>query len=310
MQDFSIPLQKVVSQLNVEVVYTPCDLKDIPVCSADVNRPGLLLAGYNKFFDATRIQVCGMVEMSYLKEVPENERRAHIHTLFAVKPPAVLVSRSLPIFDEMVEFAQEYHVPLLHSPENTTHLISAMNSIMAVALAPRITRHGVLVEVHGEGILILGESGVGKSETAIELVKRGHRLIADDAVELRKVSNRSIVGNAPENIRHFVELRGVGILNIARIFGDGAIKPSEKVDMVVQLEVWDGQKNYSRTGLEKETIDLMGVELPLSVIPIRPGRNLAIILEAAAISNRQKKMGYNAAEELMERLGLQNDITG
>ena len=201
-------------------------------------------------------------------------------------------------------------MPLLHSPENTTHLISAMNSIMAVALAPRITRHGVLVEVHGEGILILGESGVGKSETAIELVKRGHRLIADDAVELRKVSNRSIVGNAPENIRHFVELRGVGILNIARIFGDGAIKPSEKVDMVVQLEVWDGQKNYSRTGLEKETIDLMGVELPLSVIPIRPGRNLAIILEAAAISNRQKKMGYNAAEELMERLGLQNDITG
>lgn len=309
MKNFSISLEKAISQLNVEVVYTPCELKDIPVYSADINRPGLLLAGYNKFFDATRIQVCGMVEMSYLQESTENERRAHVHTLFAVKPPAVIVTRNLPVFDEMVEFAREYEVPLLHSPENTTRLMSAMNSIMSVELAPRITRHGVMVEVYGEGILILGESGVGKSETAIELVKRGHRLIADDAVELRKVSNRSIVCNAPENIRHFVELRGVGILNIARIFGDGAIKPSEKVDMVVQLEPWDGQKNYSRTGLEKDTIDLMGVELPLSVIPIRPGRNLAIILEAAAISNRQKKMGYNAAEELMERLGLQNDIT-
>ncbi len=309
MQNFSISLQKAVAQLNVEVVYTPCDLKDIPVYSADVNRPGLLLTGYNKFFDATRIQVCGTVEMSYLKEAPENERRAHIHTLFAVKPPAVIVSRNLPIFDEMVEFAKEYQVPLLHSPENTTHLITAMNSIMSVELAPRITRHGVMVEVFGEGILIMGESGVGKSEAAIELVKRGHRLIADDAVELRKVSNRSIVANAPENIRHFVELRGVGIVNIARIFGDGAVKPSEKVDMVVQLEVWDGQKSYSKTGLENDTIDLMGVKLPLSVIPIRPGRNLSIILDTAAISNRQKKMGYNAAEELIERLGLQNDIS-
>ncbi len=309
MQSFSVSLEKAVAQLNVEVIYAPCELKDIPVYSADVNRPGLLLTGYNKFFDATRIQVCGMVEMSYLKEVPENERRAHIHTLFAVKPPAVIISRNLPVFDEMVEFAKEYQVPLLHSPENTTHLITAMNSTMTVELAPRITRHGVMVEVFGEGILIMGESGVGKSEAAIELVKRGHRLIADDAVELRKVSNRSIVANAPENIRHFVELRGVGIVNIARIFGDGAVKPSEKVDMVVQLEVWDGQKSYSKTGLENDTIDLMGVKLPLSVIPIRPGRNLSIILETAAISNRQKKMGYNAAEELIDRLGLQNDIS-
>ncbi len=309
MQTFSTSLKRAVAQLNVEVIYTPKDLAEIPIYSADVNRPGLLLTGYDKFFDTGRIQVLGMVEMSYLQEISENERRAHIHTLFALKPPAILVSRSLPIFDEMIEFATEYQIPLLHSPENTTHLISAMNSILSVELAPRITRHGVLVEVYGEGILIVGDSGVGKSETAIELVKRGHRLIADDAVELRKVSDRSIVGNAPENIRHFVELRGVGILNIARIFGDGAIKPSEKVDMVVQLEPWDGEKSYSKTGLEKDTTEIMGVELPLSVIPIRPGRNLAIILEAAAISNRQKKMGYNAAEELMERLGLQNDIT-
>ena len=309
MTELWTTLDKAVAHSNFEVVYAPCGLKDVRIYSADVNRPGLLLAGYDKFFDNKRIQVCGMVEMTYLQSLTEEERRARIHTLFERKPPAVLVSRNLELFPEMEEFAKQYEIPLLHSPENTTQLISSMNSVMTVELAPRITRHGVLVEVYGEGLLIIGESGVGKSETAIELVKRGHRLIADDAVELRKVSNRSIVGNAPENIRHFVELRGVGILNIARVFGDGAIKPSEKVDMVVQLEPWDGSKSYSKTGLEKDVIDLMGVELPLSVIPIRPGRNLAIILEAAAISNRQKKMGYNAAEELMDRLGLQNDIT-
>ena len=309
MQNFSVTLKKALTNLNVEVIYSPCELDKVLIYSADVNRPGLLLAGYNKFFDTTRVQVCGMVEMSYLKEISAEDRRSHIRTLFAVKPPAVIVTRSIPVFDEMVEYAKEFSVPLLHSSENTTQLITAMNSMMTVELAPRITRHGVMVEVYGEGILIMGESGVGKSEAAIELVKRGHRLIADDAVELRKVSNRSIVASAPENIRHFVELRGIGILNIARVFGDGAIKPSEKVDMVVQLENWDGQKNYSRTGLEHEVADIMGVELPLSVIPVRPGRNLSIILEAAAISNRQKKLGYNAAEELIERLGLTNDIS-
>ena len=309
MAELWTTLDKAVAHSNFEVIYAPCGLDAVKIYSADVNRPGLLLAGYDKFFDNKRIQVCGMVEMTYLQSLTPEERRARIHTLFESKPPAVLVSRNLELFPEMEEFARQYEIPLLHSPENTTQLISSMNSVMTVELAPRITRHGVLVEVYGEGLLIIGESGVGKSETAIELVKRGHRLIADDAVELRKVSNRSIVGNAPENIRHFVELRGVGILNIARVFGDGAIKPSEKVDMVVQLEPWDGNKSYSKTGLERDVIDIMGVELPLSVIPIRPGRNLAIILEAAAISNRQKKMGYNAAEELMDRLGLQNDIT-
>ena len=186
-------------------------------------------------------------------------------------------------------------------------MMSNLISILSVEVAPRITRHGVFVEVYGEGILILGDSGVGKSETAVELVKRGHRLIADDAVELRRVSNRSIVGTSPENIRHFIELRGVGIVNVARVFGVGAVKVSEKVDLVVELEPWDKTKAYNRTGLEADSIDILGVDIPHTVIPVMPGRNLAVILEAAAINNRQKKMGYNAAQELMERLGLDND---
>ena len=195
------------------------------------------------------------------------------------------------MFDEVLEFASQYEVPVLRSTENTSSLMSALISNLSVEVAPRITRHGVFVEIYGEGILILGESGVGKSETAVELVKRGHRLIADDAVELRRVSDRTILGTAPENIRHFIELRGVGIINVARVFGSGAVKMSEKVDLVVELEPWDKTKNYSRTGLETDTTDIMGIQLPCTVIPVMPGRNLAVILEAAAINNRQKKTG-------------------
>ena len=204
----------------------------------------------------------------------------------------------------MMEFAQKYGVPLLQSAEMTSPLMSSLIQALSTELAPRITRHGVLVEVYGEGILILGDSGVGKSETAIELVKRGHRLVADDAVELRKVSNRQIMGTAPENIRHFIELRGIGIVNVARVFGVGAVKVSESLDLVVQLEAWDPTKNYQRTGLESEYYEILGVNIPSTSIPVSPGRNLAVVLETAAINNRQKKMGYNAAKELLIRLGL------
>ena len=186
--------------------------------------------------------------------------------------------------------------------------MNAVLSLLSVELAPRVTRHGVLVEVYGEGVLILGESGVGKSETAVELLKRGHRLIADDAVELRRVSNRTIYGQAPENIRHFIELRGVGIINVGRIFGAGAVKKTENIDLVVELEPWDKHKNYSRTGLENNTIDILGLKIPLTIIPVMPGRNLAVIIEIAAMNNRQKAMGYNAAYELLSQLGLTNDI--
>lgn len=307
MAQFSVSLGKIAKQLRLETAYSPTDLENIPIYTMDVNRPGLLITGYDEYFDPTRLQICGKAEMNYLERLPEQERRSHVHTLFASRPPAVVITRNLEVLPEMLEFAQQYEVPILQTGENTSAMMSNLISILSVEVAPRITRHGVFVEVYGEGILILGDSGVGKSETAVELVKRGHRLIADDAVELRRVSNRSIVGTSPENIRHFIELRGVGIVNVARVFGVGAVKVSEKVDLVVELEPWDKTKAYNRTGLEADSIDILGVDIPHTVIPVMPGRNLAVILEAAAINNRQKKMGYNAAQELMERLGLDND---
>ncbi len=308
MPAFSVPLSKVAEQLNLETIYAPKELTEIPIYTADVNRPGIVLAGYYQYFDANRIQIFGMVEMSYLQELPAATRRAHLERLFELTPPAVLISRSLEPLPEMIDFARMYSVPVLSSAESTSTLMSALISLLNVELAPRVTRHGVFIEVYGEGILILGDSGVGKSETAVELVKRGHRLIADDAVELRRTSSRTIVGTAPENIRHFIELRGIGIVNVARIFGIGSVKVSEKVDLVVDLEPWDKTKNYSRTGLETDFYDILGVQIPKTVIPVMPGRNLAVILETAAINNRQKKMGYNAAKELLARLGLDEDI--
>jgi HPr kinase/phosphorylase len=267
------------------------------------------LAGYDDFFDPSRIQILGNAEMGYLARLPDNARDERIHALFKRKPPPVVVTRGAAPFEEALKYAQKYKVPVLTTREPTSSFMSGVISVLSVDLAPRITRHGVLVEIYGEGILILGESGVGKSEAAVELLKRGHRLIADDAVELRRVSNRTIVGQAPENIRHFMELRGIGIINVARIFGAGAVKPSEKVDLVVELEPWDKKKNYSRTGLENNIMDILGLDIPLSVIPVMPGRNLAVILEIAAINNRQKDMGYNAAHELLSQLGLADDIS-
>ena len=309
MPQFTMPLGKLAEMENLETLYTPRPLEDIPVCSADINRPGLVLTGYEQYFNADRLQICGNAEMSYLDELPEDLRKKHLDKLFSLKPPAIIIARNLEPYPEMMEYAEKYEVPILRSAETSSSLLSALISILSVELAPRVTRHGVLVEVYGEGILILGDSGVGKSETAVELLKRGHRLIADDAVELRRVSNRSIVGTSPENIRHFIELRGIGIVNVARVFGIGSVKVSEKVGLVVELEPWDKSKNYSRTGLETQTYDILGVEIPSTVIPVMPGRNLAVILEIAAINNRQKKMGYNAAKELLKRLGLENDIT-
>ncbi len=309
MEQFSVTLAKLAEESNLSVIYTPKELKEIKVFTAEVYRPGIMLAGYYQYFDRTRIQILGLTEMSYLKELDVSLRRTHLEKLFSFVPPAVIVCRGMEPLPEMIEFARQYGVPLLSSPDTTSTLMSTLITTLNVELAPRITRHGVLVEVYGEGILILGDSGVGKSETAIELVKRGHRLIADDAVELRKVSSRKIMGTAPENIRHFIELRGIGIINVARVFGVGSVRSSVEVELVVELEPWDRTKNYDRTGLESDSYDILGVQVPSMLIPVMPGRNLAVILETAAINNRQKEMGYNAAQELLARLGLQNDIT-
>ena len=288
MEQFFVSLDKLARESHLTVAYTPKDLDQFKVYTAEVYRPGIMLAGYYQYFDRTRIQIIGLTELSYLNELDPEIRRTHLEKLFSFQPPAVILTRGFEPLPEMMEFAQKYGVPLLQSAEMTSPLMSSLIQALSTELAPRITRHGVLVEVYGEGILILGDSGVGKSETAIELVKRGHRLIADDVIELR----------------------GIGIINVARLFGIGAVKNSVEVEMVIELEAWDRTKNYDRTGLESNTYDILDVKVPSMLIPVMPGRNLAVILETAAINNRQKEMGYNAAQELLNRLGLQNDVSG
>ena len=308
MSEFSVSLAKLAEEANLTIAYTPCELDKIQVTATEVYRPGILLAGYYENFDSKRIQIIGLTEMSYLDELSTSLRNTHLEKLFSFQPPAIVLTRGMQPLSEMMQFAKQYGVPILMSTEMTSALMGQLITTLNTELAPRITRHGVLVEVYGEGILILGDSGVGKSETAIELVKRGHRLIADDAVELRRVSYRKILGTAPANIRHFIELRGIGIVNVARVFGVGAVKESESLDLVVQLEAWDPTKNYQRTGLESEYYEILGVNIPSTSIPVSPGRNLAVVLETAAINNRQKRMGYNAAKELLIRLGLDGTV--
>ena len=306
-KQYTVTLEKVVKELSLETVYMPADGTERVIVSPEINRPGLALNGYFEHFDNARIQVLGKSEFGFLEGLSKEDKAAHIDAFVAKQPPLVLVARKLEIPEELIVACQKYEVPLMHSADTTSGVTAALISFLNVQLAPRITRHGVLVEAYGEGILLVGDSGVGKSETAIELVKRGHRLIADDAVEIRRVSSKTLVGSAPDNIRHFIELRGIGIVNVRRIFGMGAVKVTEKIDMVVQLEQWNNEKTYDRMGLDNEYMDILGITVPMLTIPVKPGRNLAIIIEVAAMNNRQKKLGYNAAQELMQKLGMVDD---
>ncbi|MCR5123514.1 MAG: HPr(Ser) kinase/phosphatase [Ruminococcus sp.] len=304
---FTVSIDEIIKQNELELVYSPKDPAEILVDDNDVNRPGLQLMGFYEYFNAERIQICGNMEFAYLASLDEETRYKKIEALFATKIPMFIVARGHELYPEMVEIAKKYEVPIARTKESTTTFIASLISFLNVKLAPRITRHGVLIEIYGEGVLIVGESGVGKSETAIELVKRGHRLVADDAVEIRRVSSISLVGSSPDNIRHFLEIRGIGIINVRRLFGMGAVKVTEKIDMIVELEPWDSTKVYDRMGVDNEYTTILGVSVPSLTIPIKPGRNLAVILEVAAMNNRQKKMGYNAAQELLANLGLQVD---
>ncbi len=301
---FTVPLSKVMKELALETVYLPKSADEILISSRDVNRPGLELNGFYDYYDKNRILIFGNAETALLASFSQEKRRAVLDALFSRNPPAVIVARNITPAPEMVDSARDNGVALLKTMDTTSNLVAALVAYMNTELAPRITRHGVLVEVYGEGILLVGDSGVGKSETAIELIKRGHRLIADDAVEIRRVSNKTLVGSAPENIRHFIELRGIGIINARRIFGMGAVKISEKIDMVINLEIWDNTKVYDRMGIDSEYTEILGNRVPVLTIPVKPGRNLAIIIEVAAMNNRQKKMGYNAAQELLASLGM------
>lgn len=301
---FIVPLQKIIKDFNLEAIYLPEDANTIFISTPEVDRPGLQLNGFFEYFNPQRFQILGKSEFAFLDQFNEEERFMRVDCYFSHNPAAIVVTRCIEVPQRMVDLATAHKVPLLRTADGSSEFMAALIAELGVELAPRITRHGVLVEVYGEGILLLGESGVGKSESAIELVKRGHRLIADDAVEIRRVSNKTLVGSSPENIRHFMELRGVGIINARRLFGIGAVKMTEKINMIVQLEQWDATKVYDRMGMTEEYTDVLGIQVPSLTIPIKPGRNLAIIIEVAAMNNRQKRMGYNAAQDLLEKLGM------
>ena len=299
---FTVKLSQLIDDFGLEKLFITPEGENTEITTPDVNRPSLQLTGFYDYFDNNRIQILGMVEYTYLTKISDEERYKQLEMLFSRKIPALIITRGQEVLQGMGELSEKYNVPILRTQYSTSRFMSAVIAWLNKELAPRITRHGVLVEVYGEGILILGESGVGKSEAAIELVKRGHRLVADDAVEIKKVSDISLVGSSPEIIRHFIELRGIGIIDVKEIFGIGAVKNTEKIDMIINLEAWIDGKHYDRLGLEEEYTEILGIQIPSLLIPVKPGRNLAVIVEIAAMNNRQKRNGYNAAEELNKRL--------
>ena len=300
--EFSVPLSQIAEALNLTEVYVAENYKETNISTVEINRPGLELTGYLEFFDNKRIQVLGNTEFSYLGRYGPEAQKMVIDSIFSFGPPAVIICRDIEPSNAILESAKLHKVSIFSTPQSTSDLTASLVQYLNKELAPRITRHGVLVEVYGEGCLLTGDSGVGKSETAIELIKRGHRLVADDAVEIRRTAQTTLYGQSPENIRHFIELRGIGIINARKLFGMGAIKLQEKIDMVINLEQWDSAKVYDRMGLDNEYMKILGVEVPTLTIPVKPGRNLAVIIEVAAMNNRQKKMGYNAALELYNRV--------
>jgi len=299
---YNVPLATVISEFKLDLVTPAVDVASKSLTQANINRPALQLAGFFDYFDPSRLQIIGMVEHTYLQKLEESFRQENLRRIFQHRIPAIVLCRKLGIFPEMLDFAERYDVPILSTDSATTDLISEIIRWMKVQLAPRITMHGCLLDIYGVGTLIIGESGVGKSETALELIKRGHRFIADDAVEVRRVSSETLIGSCPANIRYFLELRGIGIIDIMQMFGVQSIKPTQAVDLIINLELWDPTKTYDRLGQTDEFTEVLGNPVCSHSIPIRPGRSLAIICESAAINHRQKKMGYNAAEALTERV--------
>lgn len=297
---YSIPLGKLIDEFSLEEIYLPD--RNVSITNPEVNRPGLALAGFFELFEPSRLQMIGRAEYKYLAALSDADRKFAIENFINTHIVGLIITAGQDVFEDFITCAKTCGVPILRSKEKTSSLMASLIASLNLHLAPRITRHGVLVEVYGEGLLLLGDSGVGKSETAIELVKRGHRLIADDAVEIKRASAKALVGSAPEIIRHYVELRGIGIVDVRRLFGMGAVNDTEKIDLVISLEHWVQGKMYDRLGLDEERINILGIELPSITIPVKPGRNLAIILEIAAMNNRLKKMGYNTAEEFNKKL--------
>ena len=299
---YSVALKELVKEFGLQIEYAATDYDSIRLTVPDLSRPGLQLAGYFDHFEPVRLQVMGNVEISYLSKLSQAERTLTLDRLFSYRFPALILCRDTQPDPECLAMARKHNVTLLRSKEVTSTIISTIISYLTSAMAPRITRHGVLMDVLGEGILLIGESGIGKSEAAMELIKRGHRLVADDAVEISRVSGNTLVGTAPELIRNYIELRGIGIVNVARLFGMGAVRSDKKIDLVVNIVPWNTNEVYDRLGLEDQYMDILGVKVPMYTIPITPGRNLAVIMEVAAVNNRQRKMGYNSAVEFTEQI--------
>lgn len=308
---YKVKLIQLSKEFSFEEIFIPEGIEHMYVRRSDLSRPGLPLAGFFTNFEKDRIQLIGNMENAYLASLSSSERYTALKNFFQHHVKAVIVTSALEIFPEIVELSKKYNTPLYRTKCETSYIMAALTASLNISLAERITRHGVLVEVYGEGVLMLGDSGIGKSETAIELVKRGHRLIADDAVEIKKVSSKTLVGTAPEVIRHYIELRGIGIVDVRRIFGMGSVKETEKIDLIINFELWEQGKIYERLGMDTEFTEILGISIPSITVPVKPGRNLAVIIEIAAMNNRQKKMGYNTAVEfnkkLMQQMGQKKD---
>ena len=298
----SVPLKTLVEEFDLELAYQATDYEQVCLTVEDVARPGLQLAGYYDHFEPMRLVVLGNMESSYVQKLDESERAVAFDRLFSYKFPAMLIARNIEPDPQCLEMAKKHNVTVMRTAEATSTIVSTIIAYLKSALAPSIALHGVLMEVYGEGILIMGESGLGKSETAVELLKRGHRLIADDAVEIRKIAGNILMGTAPKLIRNYVELRGIGILNVAKLFGMAAVKTENEINLVVNIVPWQQQKAYDRLGIEENYTEILGVKVPTNTIPITPGRNLAVILEVAAMNNRQRKLGYNSALEFTQQM--------
>ena len=299
----SVSLTSIIEKMKLENLTPDIDVNSIRVTQSDINRPALQMAGFFEHFDANRIQICGNVEHAYITSMHDKDESAKIFDkLFQHKFPCLVFCRGLEPQDFILEAARKYGVPVLTSQATTSAFVHETVRWLHVELAPRISIHAVLVDVYGVGVLITGESGIGKSEAALELIKRGHRLVSDDVVEIKKVSDDTLVGTAPDITRHFIELRGIGIIDVKALFGFECVKMTQAIDLVINLEEWDKENNYDRLGLEDQYTEFLGNKVVVHNIPIRPGRNLAVIVESAAVNHRQKQMGYNAAQELYNRV--------
>jgi len=304
---YTVPLTQLVAEAGFTVYYRASDYEKIRITVEDVSRPGLPMAGFFDHFQPMRLQVMGKMETTYLDKLSSAERTSVFDRYFSFKIPALIISRGEEPHPECLEQAKKHDVTILRSTQSTSYIVSFLITSLKNHLAPRITRHGVLVDVYGEGMLLLGDSGIGKSEAAVELLKRGHRLIADDAVEIKKISETRVLGTAPELIRNYIELRGIGVINVAKLFGMASIKEDTFINLIINIVPWSDHEIYDRLGLENQYEELLGVKIPSITIPVTPGRNLAVNLEVAAMNNRQKRMGYNAAVEFTEQINRHFD---